>query len=206
MTVVAVVAGLVTAVGIVTGSSYSVFSGVTDNSGNNWAAGNVVLTDDDAGSAMFVTSGAGANQVNAGVLKPGQTVVNCIRVTYAGSLPSTVRLYASATGDTPGPGGTGLRDYLHVKIEEGTAGAFGCSGFGGTVTTLWDSTTHPNAASDLLTVFPSGYATGIVSALASWSGTAARTYRFTVTVDSSIPDTSQSSAASATFTWEARNI
>ncbi|MBL7253025.1 hypothetical protein [Paractinoplanes lichenicola] len=206
MTVVAVVGGLIAAVGIVLGSSYSVFSGTTDNTGNNWAAGNVVLTDDDSGSAMFVTSGAGANQVTASVLKPGQTVVNCVRVTYAGSLASTVRLYASTTGDTPGPGGTGLRDYLHVKIEEGTTGGFGCASFGGTVTTLWDTATHPNAASDLLTVFPSTYTNGVVSALASWSGPAARTYRFTITVDSSIPDTSQSSSASATFTWEARNL
>ncbi|MBM2615100.1 hypothetical protein JIG36_05935 [Actinoplanes sp. LDG1-06] len=204
VTVVAVIAGLLSAGAIVLSTSYSTFSSTTNNTGNNWSVGSVVLADDDSGSAMFVTSGAGANQINAGTLKPGQSVVNCVRVTYTGSLASTVALYASATGDSNGPGGTGLRNYLHVKVEEGTSGTFGCSGFAG-ATTIWDSATHPGAASDLLSVFPTTYAAGVPSALASWTGPVSRTYRFTITVDSSTPDTSQSAAASATFTWEARN-
>ena len=95
--------------------------------------------------------------------------------------------------------------YLHTTIEEGTAGGFGCAGFGGTVTTLWDSSTHGAVASDLLSAFPTTYVTGISSALASWTNTSFRVYRFTMTLDSSAPDTSQGATATATFNWQAQS-
>jgi hypothetical protein len=179
----------------VIGFSYASFNGTTTNSGNNVAAGTVKITDDDAGSAL----------ISGSTLKPGQTIVNCIQVSFTGSLSSTVVLYAPSTTDTNGFGGTGLRGYLHVKIEDGTSGSFGCSGFT-TGSTIWDTSTHPGAVSDLLSLFPATYATGVSSALSPWPGSTSRTFRFTITVDPSIPDGSAGAAATATFTWEARNV
>jgi hypothetical protein len=204
-----VLAVLLTLVGAgcltVIGSSDARFSGNSSNGGDNLAAGTVTLADDGSGSAMFTTGAPGTDQVSGSALKPGQTIVNCIKVSLTGTLPSTVVLYAPSTTDTNGTYGTGLRGYLHVKIEEGAAGSFGCSGFT-TGTTIWDTSTHPGATSDLLSDFPSSYATGVSSALSPWPGLTSCTYRFSITVDPSIPDTSVAATSSATFTWEAHNV
>jgi hypothetical protein len=204
LTVLAVVAGLVGSGVMMMASSYAAFSSTTSNPSNNWSSGSVVLGDDDTGSAMFTTGAPGTNQVSGANLKPGQSVVNCIKVTYTGNLPATVKLYASSVSETNGSGGTGSLAYLHIKVEEGTAGAFGCAGFSG-ASTLWDGTTHPGAASDLLSVFPTTYGGGLASGLASWSNTNFRVYRFTITLDSATPDTSQTATATATFNWQAQN-
>ena len=196
-----VVGGFLTVVG----SSSARFSGSSTDSGDNLAAGTVTLAEDGSGSAVFTTGTPSTGQVSGSGLKPGQTIVNCIIVSLTGTLPSTVVLYAPSTSDTNGTYGTGLRGYLHVKIEEGAVGSFGCSGFT-TGTTIWDTSTHPGAASDLLSVFPSSYATGVSSALSPWPGLTSRTYRFSITVDPSIPDTSVAATSAATFTWEAHNV
>jgi hypothetical protein len=130
--------------------------------------------------------------------------VNCIKVTYNGSLPATVKLYASPVSEVNGPGGTGALAYLHTKIEEGTAGGVGCAGFAGGIV-LWDGTTHPGAASDPLSVFPATYSAGLSSGLASWNTSDFRVYRFTMTLDASAPDTSQGATATATFNWQVQN-
>jgi hypothetical protein len=162
-----------------------------------------VLTDDSGGSALFTTGTTGTGQVSAKNLKPGQSVQNCIKVSYSGSLASAVKLYATSLVDNA-PGGTGMAAYLHVLIEEGTAGTFGCSGFAGP-STLWSGSTHPGVASDLLNVFPASYATGPTSGLASWTPGSFRTYRFTFTLDSATPDTSQNASCTVTFNWQAQN-
>jgi hypothetical protein len=204
LTVAAVVAGFLACGAMMFAASYSAFSSTTSNPADNWSAGSVVLADDDTGTAMFTTGTVGTNQVSGAGLKPGQTVVNCVRVTYTGSLPATVKLYGTAISETNGSGGTGMLAYLHTKIEEGTAGAYGCTGFAG-ASTIWDTGTHGGVASDLLSVLPITYATGPSSALASWTNNSLRVYRFTMTLDSSAPDTSQTATATATFNWQAQN-
>lgn len=203
VTVSAIVVGLLSSGGMMLAGSYAAFSDTTANANNNWSAGTVVIADDDTGSAMFTTAAVGTGQVS-GTLKPGQTIANCVRVTYNGSLPSTVKLYATNPITETAPNGTGLLPYLHIRVEEGTAGDFGCANFAG-ASTIWDSTTHPGAASDLLGVFPTSYAGGINSGLASWSAGTYRVYRFTMTLDSATPDTSQGATATATFNWQAQN-
>ncbi len=203
VTVSAVVIGLLSSGGMMLAGSYAAFSSTTANANNNWSAGTVAISDDDTGSAMFTTGAVGTGQVS-GTLKPGQTIANCVRVTYNGSLPSTVKLYASSPITETAPNGTGLLAYLHIRVEEGTAGDFGCANFAG-ASTIWDSSIHPGAASDLLGVFPTSYAGGISSGLASWSSGTYRVYRFTMTLDSSVPDTSQGATATATFNWQAQN-
>ncbi|MDX1689958.1 MAG: TasA family protein, partial [Acidimicrobiia bacterium] len=103
----------------VVGATRAAFSGTTDNTSNTFAAGTVVITDDDSGSAMFTASG----------MKPSDSVTECIAVSYDGSIvPADVKLYVASGGLA----GTNLDDYLTLTIEEGTGGAFGdCTGFTG---------------------------------------------------------------------------
>lgn len=89
-------------------SSNAAFSGSTRNSGNNWSAGAVALTDDDAGAARF----------QAENLVPGQTESKCLKVTANASVPGTVKGYAV----NPHPSVHGLENYIKVSIQAGTGG------------------------------------------------------------------------------------
>jgi len=207
----AVTAGAVASGSMILGASYAAFGGTTNNGPNTFSVGSVTMTNDSVGQAMFTTAGASGSQVSTVGLKPGQVVQNCIRVNYTGSLPATVHLYADAAPTDNHPSGTGLAGYLHVTVAESNPGAFGCAGFaggtggtGGTVTTIYDST-HPGVQSDLLSAFPTSYAAGTPSALASWTTGDWRAYRITLTVDSAIPDTSQGADCSVVFDWQAQN-
>lgn len=163
-------------------ASSAAFSAQTVNTSNSWATGAVALTDDDGGgaaSAMFDVTG----------MTPGDTVVKCIAVTYAGSAdPSPVKLYSSVTDN-------GLAAHLDVTVREGDGGGYGsCAGF-------TPSATIANGVT--LTTFGgySDYATGI----GTWDPTATgqtKTYQFTVTLGADTPDSAQGADAQAGFTWE----
>jgi camelysin-like metallo-endopeptidase len=102
--------GSVAALGV-----FGLFSATTQNSGNEISAGTVVLTDNDAGSAMFNITG----------VKPGESWTRCLKVTYNGSLPADIHQYESGRS---GP----LAPYMHLVLEQGTqpGGTFpSCSGF-----------------------------------------------------------------------------
>ncbi|MEE8405818.1 MAG: hypothetical protein V3S32_01560 [Acidimicrobiia bacterium] len=172
---------LLTSALIVT-ASVAAFSDTTENAGNTWSAGTVILTDDDAVSAMFIVSD----------MAPLATVTECIAVTYSGTLlPSDVNLYGVS-------GGTGLDAYLDVTIEEGTGGIFGDCAFGtgfsptstiftGTLTSF--AATHTNFASGAGAWNPAANPETVV-------------YRFTVTLQDN--NLAQGLNATATFTWEAQ--
>jgi hypothetical protein len=165
---------------LVVTASRAAFSDTTDNAANSWAAGTVTITDDDSGSAMFSVT----------AMKPGQTVTNCIAVTYSGTLtPADVKLYGST-------GGTGLDAYLDTTVEIGTGGSFGdCTGF----------TTSSTLFSGTLASFASTY-TNWASGLAAWSPAStpeSRTFKFTMTLQDD--NSAQGLDATATFTWEAQN-
>jgi hypothetical protein len=163
-------------------ASNAAFSDTTENPGNTWASGDVVLTDDDSDAAMFSASN----------LKPGDTEAKCITVTYSGSLDASVKLYA-------GVAGSGLAQYLDLTVEQGTGGGFGdCTGF------------TPDA-SPKYTGTLSGFATAHVNFSNGWgSFTPAggapddtKTYRITYTLQDN--NLAQAKNATATFTWEAQN-
>src|SRR5207237_9077457 len=78
------------------------FSSPTDNCGNSFASGTVVITDNDLGVAMLSLSNA----------KPGDSSQSCITATYSGSLSSNVHMYGSTTGSLP--------SYLTLTITQGT--------------------------------------------------------------------------------------
>ncbi len=162
--------------------SSAAFTATTDNTGNAWSSGSVILEDDDSGTAMF----------NVTNMKPGQTETRCIKVTYKGSLDASVKLYGAITG------GTGLGTYLNVTIDRGTGGSFGnCSGYA-QVEALYTGT---------LAGFPTAH-----SSFGTGAGTWApvgggpdddMTYRVQVTLQDN--NAAQAKTATASFTWEAQN-
>ena len=191
---VAPVAGLLAAGLLVWQGSYAAFSATTANGANNWAAGSVSLTDDDAAVAMFstaVVTPAGAQDTKA--LKPGDTRINCIKVTNNGTLAGPVKLYVQTYSQT-----ATLGDNLTVTVEQGTgtgATAFGsCTGFTNTATLVNAQTLTAFAGAN------STFSNGVGgSSLAVGASTY---YRFTTTVNAAAPNTVQGGTATATFQWE----
>jgi camelysin-like metallo-endopeptidase len=175
--------------GIAAGAgTFAAFSATTANSGNGFAAGTVALGDDDAGAALV------SLPANA---RPGDSSTRCIRVSYSGSLPAQVRMYASVSG--------GLADHLTLTVTRGTQASPSfpaCTGF------TADSGNYGYGANGIVyqgkvSGLPAGYASAIVDPAASWTGGDARSYRYAVTVDNT--PAAQGLTASATFHWEARN-
>jgi predicted ribosomally synthesized peptide with SipW-like signal peptide len=179
--------------GIIVGvGTWSAFSATTQNSGNSFASGTVILSDDDAGGAMLALANA----------KPGDSDTACIIVTYTGTLPANVRLYGTT-------GGTGLDQYLDLVVTRGTkaAGSFdSCAGF------TADATNYIGAGAGVvytgtLQGYADTFAAGLVDPTAGtpevWTNPESHTYRFVVTVQDN--NAAQGLTATQTFTWEARN-
>lgn len=172
---------------VVSQASYSAYSASTENPTSNWASGTVALGDDDNNTAAFSVT----------KLKPGSTRTRCIAVTSTGSLPSTVKLYATNPATT-----NDLAAHMRLTITQGTGGSFGgCAGFaplpGGA--RVYDGT---------LEGF--GYAANsYASGLGSWSPTGqadeTRTFRLVYSVDADAPDSTQGGTVTGGLTWEAQN-
>ena len=202
---VAVPVGLVMSLAVTWGSTHAAFSASTDNVGNSWQTGSVVLTASDSEAALFSTTTDGA-------LKPGSTRSRCIRIDYTGSLPADIRMYVG----TPVGGATALDPYLAMSVERGTdvtsttTVAADCTGFTPTTApTFLDGATHADAptvetARTLahLRAQHTDYTSGVVVNPA----TAPNTY-LTLRVTYVLKDDNgaQNKQSSATFTWEARN-
>lgn len=179
------VAALAVSTGLVLQASYAAYSSTTSDGTNTWATGSVVLTDDDAGSAMFTATG----------LKPGSTGTRCIVVTSNGSLPSAVKLYGNGLSTT-----NGLSGQIDLTITQGTGGSFGsCTGF----------TPQASGASVYSGTLAGFTATGYAGGLGTWTPTGSpgetRTFQFAYTVRSSAPDSTQNGTAAVSFVWEAQN-
>ena len=92
-------------------------SGALESTGtvatNSIASGTIALTDDDLGRSLF----------DLEAMAPGRPEVQCLEVTYTGTiLPVILSLSADTGGD--------LAPYLGVRIEVGTGALFGsCDGF-----------------------------------------------------------------------------
>ena len=171
----------------VIGSSVAVFSDTTDNTANSFTAGDVDLVDDDSVSTMFTVAN----------MEPGDSVTDCIAVTYQGSIadPSAVKLYSGGYTDSGD-----FDTYLNLTIEEGTGGSFGsCAGF-----SLDNTIETGGTLSDFDTAHTS-YATGA----GVWDPSSTpetTTYRITVELDAAAPDAEQGESVTAlTFTWEIQN-
>jgi predicted ribosomally synthesized peptide with SipW-like signal peptide len=170
---------------------FSAFSSKTENSGNIITTGTVALEDNDAGAALYSLTAA----------KPGESKTSCIKVTYKGSLASTVKLFTESTIGPLGP-------YVNLKVEAGTqtTPAFpSCEGFApyGTGGTLYEGTlaafaTEKNSYANGISTFPTGKT--------KWETNESVIYRFTATLSSSAPNSVQGATTNShAFTWEAQN-
>ena len=187
-------AAILIALAVAAGGSAAAFTATTSNANNSIQAGSVSIGDNDSpGAAMLSLSNA----------RPGATDSGCIKVTYSGSLASTVRLYATTTG-------TGLAQYVDLKVTRGTTtDAFDtCTNF------VPDSTNYISQGagviySGTLQSFPANYTSGLVDPLSatpeSWTTSEVHAYKFEVTLQSSAPNAAQGLTANSSFSWEARN-
>jgi hypothetical protein len=166
-------------------ASYSAFTAKDSTPVNNWAAGTVALSDDDANAAMFTASN----------LKPGSTGQKCIVVTSNGSLPSAVKLYGTSYTTT-----NALALNITVTVDEGTGGTFagGCAGF--TSSTQIFNGTLANFGSS-----KTSYANGVGAWTTAGTSGETKVYRVAYTVSPSTPDSAQGGTAGVLFTWEAQN-
>jgi hypothetical protein len=185
--VTSVVAGVGASAAVVWHASYSAFSATTANPTNNWAAGNLALSDDDSNTAMF----------NASNLKPTSTGTKCIAVTSTGSLASTVKLYGTAYATT-----NGLASSINLTVTQGTGGGFGtCTGFTplGTGSSVYSGTVAGFAAAS------TNFGNGLGTWAPTGTGSETRVFQFVYTVDPATPNSAQSGTAALGFTWEAQN-
>lgn len=182
----AVPAALVAGALLVWQGSFAAFSTTTATPASSWTTGDVVLTDDDAGLALFSTS----------LLKPGSTGVRCLVVTSASTVFGPVRLYAS--GLSSNTLSTSATSGLALSIEIANPGSFTntaatCATLGGT-TSIYSGTVAGLSAA-------SSWATG----LGGWTPTAVgqtRVYRFLYSIPASATSAIAGQTATATFTWE----
>lgn len=160
----------------------------------------VCLFDNDVDTAMFTMS----NMV------PGSTDSGCIKVTYAGTLSSTVKLYGTTTG-------TGLDQFLNLRVTRGTNvptdPAFDtCASFvadltnyiGEGVGVIYNGTLQ--AWTDSYSVGLADPADCLVPPCASeaWTDSESHVYKLEITLDDT--DAAQGLTAVQEFTWEARDV
>jgi predicted ribosomally synthesized peptide with SipW-like signal peptide len=167
--------------------TFSAFSSTTENPGNQIATGNVALSDNDSGSALY-------NVANG---KAGTAVDTCITVTYTGNLDSDVRLYLP---DAVAP----LGQYVNLTITPGTdaSPSFGdCTGFVADGAALYTGTLGAFQSAH------SGWANGVADypgSATKWAQGDEVTYRFQLTVQDD--DNAQGKATGLhRIAWQARN-
>jgi hypothetical protein len=184
------------AVGVSGGAAtWAAYTATAGNSGNQIEVGSVTIGDNDGGtSPMFTLSG----------LLPGDTDSGCIKVTYDGTLASSVRLYGTTTG-------SGLDPYLDLTVTRGTytpsePGFDSCTNFQA------DGTNYIGQGNGVvykstLAGFADSYAAGLVDPTSgspeSWTPSEVHVYKFQVTQQNN--PLAQGKNATQTFTWEARN-
>jgi predicted ribosomally synthesized peptide with SipW-like signal peptide len=169
---------------------FSAFSSSTDNPGNVVTAGTVLLEDNDGGSALYAMTAA----------KPGESKTSCIKVTYKGSLPATVKLWTPSTIGELGP-------FVNLKIEAGTqtTSTFpSCTEFTPAASpTVYEGTlsafaTEKNSYATGISTFPSG--------TTKWETNNSVVYRVTATLSATAPESAQGkTTGSHILRWEAQN-
>jgi predicted ribosomally synthesized peptide with SipW-like signal peptide len=182
---------LVAALGLAAGSAtWSAFSTSTDSSSNSFTTGTVSLEDNDLDAAVLSLSNA----------KRGDNAVGCVRVTYSGSLPANVRMWATTTG--------GLASYLDIKVRRGSStGSFpNCPVF------TDDGTDHIGQGDG---VIYNGALSGFHSAGSpllepsagspeTWTNGEDHVYEITVTLPSGAGGGGQGLSSTLTLYWEAQ--
>ncbi len=191
--------GLVLGAAVVRQSTSAAFTATTDNPGNSWQAGTVVLDDSASGSALFTSASDGA-------LRPGSTRARCIQVDYTGDLDADIRLYVT----TPGSVVRSLDPYLAMTVEQGanspagTAVAADCTGFTPTAPATFVFNSAPTDATQTMAQLKAhgDYAGGLPVGTAVPPDTRL-TFRITYLVGDD--NAAQDAESKATFVWEAHS-
>ena len=188
---------LISLVGISAGSgTWAAFTATTANGGDRFESGSVAIGDNDGGSTPMLSLAAAI---------PGATDTGCIKVTYTGSLPSTVRLYGTTTG-------TGLDQYLDLKVTRGTytpsdPGFDSCTNFQPDATEYIVGKGNGVVYDGTLQGFPDSYAGGVVNPTAgtpeSWTNNEVHVYKVQVTLQNNLA--AENKNATQSFTWEAQS-
>ena len=186
----AIAAGLVLTGAVWSAGTWSSFNATAASPGDSVAAGTVTLTDNDGGAPLFALAGATV----------GSSATSCQKVTYGGSVPARLRLFATT-------GGTGLAPYLTLTVTRGTiAGtpaAKSCTNF------VADTTNYVGSGagvvySGTLAAFPSSSGTAladpVAGAPATWNAGDAHAYKLVVTMSST---SGAGKTASADLSWVA---
>src|SRR3954453_8037605 len=180
---------LVVLAGLIAVGSFAAFTATTTNSGNDISSGTVAISQHATATTLYNVSGQ----------KPGQSTQRCVRVTYTGSLASSVKLYISSGAVSNGT-------LYNLQVERGSgltapAGDMNCTGF-----------TQSSIASGPATLgsFPTAYASGVDGKATgtAWNTSDFVDYRFTITQNDDTTanaHTSVTTSGSHSFTWEARN-
>ena len=174
--------------------SYAAFSATTVDTGNAWAAGNLVLTNNGGTAAYSAATTATFGGTN---LKPGSTGTTCLTVKSTGNAAGTLAMYRSALADSA----PSLGAQIQLTVTEGVPAAdvlANCVGFPAAgVTTV--ATNQP------LSTFPSTFATA-TGTTAVAAGTVLEAYKVTwtfVTTGTNPGDTAlMGKTVTAGFTWE----
>jgi hypothetical protein len=188
------VAGLLAAGLLVWQGSTAAFTASTDNTGDAWSTGDLVLENNGADGNYGGSTGALFNET---LIKPGVSGARCITVRSSGSLPGDLRLYRGALSGT---NAANLAANLDVTVDALEPAATDptidadCTGYTGpSGGAVFDGTL------DALTV---DYATAATStALAG--GTEYVVYRIGWAMDASVDDNSlQDSDVTTDLIWE----
>ena len=176
-------------IGVVSGhATFAAFTRTTANTDNTYAAGTVALGDND---------GAGVMWDMADQLPTSAATVRCIRVTFTGSLPSSVRLY---TVTAP----SGLDPYLDITVEKGSmpvASTFpNCGGFTSqaTISSVGTLQAFKSTRGDWANGIPA-----FPGAQTRWNTGDSLVYRFTIQLRDDFA--AQGLTGLVGFTWEAQN-
>jgi hypothetical protein len=167
--------------GLAAFGAFSAFSDTTSNPNNSFAAGTVSIGNNATSPLYSVSNG-----------KPGTTSTNrCIKITYSGSLPATVKMYRSALSGT-------LGQYLDLTVTKGTGSQEDCSDFAAGAS-AYSGTLQAFAAD-----WTSGLAVTNAANSATWSNGDTVTYRFSAVIQDNNAAKGLDTG-SHSFTWEARN-
>jgi predicted ribosomally synthesized peptide with SipW-like signal peptide len=166
--------------------TFSAFSSTTSNDNNSFEAGTVYIVDNDGGVAMYQVTNAA----------PGTSDVSCITVTYLGTLPAAVHLYANGISGALAP-------YVDLTVEEGTDSA---PSFDSCANFTASSTVFSGTLAGFQTAY-ADWATGLATG-GAWNQNDTHSYRFTVTLqddNNANGETAPLSTGAHSFVWEAQN-
>ncbi len=174
--------------------SYAAFSATTIDTGNTWAAGNLVLTNNGGTAVYAAATSATFGGTN---LKPGATGTTCLTVKSTGSAAGTLAMYRSALADSV----PSLGAQIQLTVTEGVPATdvqANCTGFPvAGLTTV--ATNQP------LSTFPSSFATATGTTPVA-AGTVLEAYKVVwtfVTTGTNPGDTAlMGKTVTAGFTWE----